>query len=174
MNKLRTHIVIHESFLLYFTPKGCSQVSGSTMFYEKCFRFRLLKKSNAYEFASSFFLQSASAYTKKFSHFHKNLAASTSSFCADSFIDGPLNKMFYSQAVRPANFGFLDEPHQKCSTPRRLGLLITISLTSHTKGNLPTSEVVIWTDGFVPSPLGAGVQVFMRSRKMLILAALLS
>jgi len=33
------------------------------MFYEKCFRFRLLKKSNASEFASSYFLQSASAST---------------------------------------------------------------------------------------------------------------
>jgi len=29
--------------------------------YEKCFRFQLLKKSNASKFASSFFLQSASA-----------------------------------------------------------------------------------------------------------------
>jgi len=36
------------------------------MFYEKCFRFRLLKKSNASEFASPsrFFLQSASASIK--------------------------------------------------------------------------------------------------------------
>jgi len=35
------------------------------MFYEKCFRFRLLKNSNASEFASTsnFFLQSASAST---------------------------------------------------------------------------------------------------------------
>jgi len=37
-----------------------------TTFYEQCFRFRLLKKSNTSEFASasSFFLQSASASTK--------------------------------------------------------------------------------------------------------------
>jgi len=75
MNKLRTHIVIHESFLLYFIPKivarleevypkDCSQVrgSGSTMFYEKS--FRILKKLNASDFASSVFLQSASASTK--------------------------------------------------------------------------------------------------------------
>jgi len=64
MNKLSTHIVTNEVFY----PKDCSQVRGSgiTVFYEKRFRFRLFKKSNASEFASasSFFLQSASASTK--------------------------------------------------------------------------------------------------------------
>jgi len=41
-------------------PYPCS------MLYEKCFRFRFLKKLNAFEFASasSFFLQSASVSTK--------------------------------------------------------------------------------------------------------------
>jgi len=34
------------------------------MFYKKGFRFQLLKKSTAFEFASSFLLQSASASTK--------------------------------------------------------------------------------------------------------------
>jgi len=38
------------------------------MFYEKCFHFRLLKKSNASEFASGFFLQSASL-PQKFNRF---------------------------------------------------------------------------------------------------------
>jgi len=54
--------------LVIFYLKHCNQVkgSGSTMFYEKCFRFRLFKKSNASEFTSafSFFLQSASSSSK--------------------------------------------------------------------------------------------------------------
>jgi len=47
-----------QKFNRFQLPKVCP------MFYEKC--FRLLKKSNAFEFASasSFFLQSASASTK--------------------------------------------------------------------------------------------------------------
>jgi len=50
------------------------------MFYEKCFRF--LKKSNASEFASasSFFLQSASASTKKLT-----ASASTSLYAGNAF-----------------------------------------------------------------------------------------
>jgi len=60
-----THCYSRILFVIFY-PQDCSQVrgSGSTMFYEKWFRFRLLKKSNASEFASSFFLQSASASTK--------------------------------------------------------------------------------------------------------------
>jgi len=52
--KLRTHIVIHEFFLLYFIPKIVDMLEKAegTMFYEKC--FRLIKKSNASEFATAF------------------------------------------------------------------------------------------------------------------------
>jgi len=67
MNKL--HIYCYSRILyVIFYLKDCSQVRGSrsTMFYQKYFRFQLLKKPNASEFASasSFFLQSASASTK--------------------------------------------------------------------------------------------------------------
>jgi len=42
------------------------------MFYETCFRFRLLKKSNASEFASSFFLQfKVLPLPQKFNRFHR-------------------------------------------------------------------------------------------------------
>jgi len=74
------HILLFTIPFCYIFPKDCSQVRGSesTVFYEKCFRFRLLKKSNASEFASSFFLQVRfQLLSSKCFRFHKNLTAST-------------------------------------------------------------------------------------------------
>jgi len=65
------HTLLFMNPFCYFYPKDYSQVRGCTMFCEKCFCFRPLKKSNASKFASSFFLQSVF-------HFHKNLTASAS------------------------------------------------------------------------------------------------
>jgi len=66
----RFQVCFHFQFLsakcFRFHKKLTALPHLSLMFYEKCFRFRLLKKLNAFEFASSssFFLQSASASTK--------------------------------------------------------------------------------------------------------------
>jgi len=55
-NEQTPHTYCYSRFLfVIFYPKDCSKVSGSgsTMFYEKYFRFRLLINSNVSEFAST-------------------------------------------------------------------------------------------------------------------------
>jgi len=67
MSKLRTHIVIHESFLLDFISKNVTRLveAVALRFMKNASASGFSKKSNASEFASasSFFLHSASAST---------------------------------------------------------------------------------------------------------------
>jgi len=78
-NSAHILLLTYESFLLYFIPK-IDQVrgNGSTMFYEKCFLFPLLKKVKCFRVRYRFQLLSSKCF-----RFYKNLTASTAS--ASSF-----------------------------------------------------------------------------------------
>jgi len=66
MNKLRTHIVIHESFLLYFIPKIVARLAEAPCF---------MKNASASGSSKSQMLSSSLPASSKCFHLHKDLTA---------------------------------------------------------------------------------------------------